>query len=240
MLIDWLASDEMFFSLLGLAALAFIWNGAQRIAWERQWRKQYPRIPESMVFYGATELKAFASLARKVIVKHEVGLSFYANKILRGCDLAYAAALATLTAYVWFRIAIAHMPAAPQSWASSAIVWFAPYCAAMAIAYGIADVTEDLKLASILLPRGAEAGEKYEIYEIDRAEAAAANMLTIIKMLTLALSIIGLILFFLLRWTQSITKSLTGTPAENVSAFVKSFFQRLRGQTAAGGTGLEA
>lgn len=237
MLIDWLASDEVLFGLLGLAAVAFIWNGAQRIAWERQWHAQYPRIPESMVFYGAKELKAFASFARKVTVKHQAGLSFYADKILRGCDLAYAAALATLTAYVWFRIALQHAPDAPQSWWSSAIVWFAPYCAAMAIAYGVADITEDFKLASILLPRGANADTEHEI---DRAEAAAANMLTIIKMLTLALSVIGLILFLLLRWTQSITKSLTGTPAENVSAFVKSFFQRLRGQAAARGTGLEA
>jgi hypothetical protein len=190
-----------------------------------------------VVFYGAKELKAFASVARKVTVRREVGVSFYANKILRGCDIAYAAALATLTAYVWFRLALQHAPAAPQSWWSSAMVWLAPYCAAMAIAYGVADITEDLKLASILLPLGAEADEEHEI---DRAEAAAANMLTIIKMLTLSLSIIGLILFLLLRWTQSITKSLTGTPAENVTAFVKSFFQRLRGQAAAGGTSLEA
>jgi hypothetical protein len=139
-----------------------------------------------------------------VNIKDESGLSFYANKILRGCDLAYAAALATVTAYVWFRIALGYAPTEPYSWLSSAVVWFAPYCAAMAIAYGVADIAEDLKLASILWPSGGS--EK-----IDRAEAAAANMLTVIKMLTLLLSIIGFILFLLLRWLQWGIKNLPGT-----------------------------
>jgi hypothetical protein len=210
MLIDWLASNEVLFGLLVLAALAFIWNGARRITWENGWPGGFlnepPQIPESMRFYGAKELEAFASTAHYVNIKGQSALSFYANKILRGCDLAYAAALATVTAYVWFRIALGYAPTAPYSWLSSAVVWFAPYCAAMAIAYGVADIAEDLKLASILWPSGGDAAE-----EIDRSEAAAANMLTVIKMLTLLLSIIGFILFLLLRWLQSGIKNLPGT-----------------------------
>jgi hypothetical protein len=55
----------------------------------------------------------------------------------------------------------------------------------MSIAYGIADVAEDLKLASIL-------GHPDKI---DPAEAAAANMLTRIKLTTISLSLTGLVLF---------------------------------------------
>jgi hypothetical protein len=207
MLIDWLASDEMFVGLLLLAALAFIWNGARRITWEDRWRHETLRIPESKVFYDSKELKAFANAARSLSINGQSGLSYYANKILRGCDLAYAVALATITAYVWFRIALAYAPTAPQSWLSSAVVWFALYFGAMAIAYGAADIAEDLKLASILWPRGHDAEEELEI---DRAEAAAANMLTVIKMLSLLLSVIGFALFLLLRWLQSTTKHLSG------------------------------
>jgi hypothetical protein len=207
MLIDWLASNEVFVGLLLLAAVAFIWNGARRITWENNWRNQAVRIPEAMVFYEAEDLRAFAKAALRVSIKGESALSFYANKILHGCDLAYAVALAVVTAYVWFRIALGYAPTAPQSWLSSAVLWFAPYCAAMAIAYGVADIAEDLKLASIL--RGPVLPNSEDLV-VDRAEAAAANMLTVIKMVTLLLSVIGFILFLLLQWLQSETKHISG------------------------------
>jgi hypothetical protein len=221
MVFDWLASDWTFAALLLLAALAFIWNGARRITWENRWKDQTLPIPESMVFYGARELRTFAGAARRVSINGQSGLSFYANKILRGCDLAYALALSTITAYVWFRIALAYAPTAPQSWLSSAIVWFAPYFAAMAVIYGAADIAEDLKLASILQPRGQDDEEA----EIDRAEAAAANMLTILKMLSLLLSVIGFVLFLLLRWLQSITKGLSGTASVAMDEFLKWLYR---------------
>jgi hypothetical protein len=52
----------------------------------------------------------------------------------------------------------------------------------MAIIYGVADVAEDSKLASIL---------RYS-QTIDRAEVAATNMLTRLKMVSLTLSVLGL------------------------------------------------
>ena len=225
MIIDWLASNEVLVGLLLLAALAFIWNGARRISWEERWQNQTLRVPESMMFYGAKELKAFAGAARRVTINRESGLSFYANRILRGSDLAYALALATITAYVWFRLALGYAPSAPQSWLSSAVVWFAPYFGAMAIAYGAADIAEDLKLASILWPRGQDPEEELEI---DRAEAAAANMLTVIKMLSLFLSVIGFVLFLLLRWLQSTTKLLSGMLAADMDEFVTWLFGLFR------------
>jgi hypothetical protein len=231
MFIDWLASDEVLFGLLLLAALAFIWNGARRITFENQWMDQSPRIPERMVFYGAKELKAFARAAHRANIQGESGLSFYANRILRRCDLAYAMALSAVTAYVWFRIALAHAPTAPQSWLSSVIVWFAPYFAAMAIAYGLADIAEDLKLASILWPRGQEADGELQV---DRAEAAAANMLTVIKMLTLVLSVIGFILFLLLRWIESATHHLSGTFTVALDAFLERIVQLFRRERTTG------
>jgi hypothetical protein len=256
MLVDWLASNELLFGLLYAAAWAFIWNGARRTTFEDQWRHQMEdqpfRIPESMVFYGAKELKAFAETARKVRIEageDESGLSFYSNSILRGCDLAYAVALATLTAYVWFRLALHYAPTAPNSWLSSAVVWFAPYCAAMAIAYGLADIAEDLKLASILWPLRERPlterlrdqplrdwlldwllGERERVAteEIDRAEAAAANMLTIIKMITLLLSVIGFILFLLLLLLQSAGNKLSGTLNVAKDEFLKWYVRRFR------------
>jgi len=220
---DWIARDEVLWGLLGLAALAFIWNGARRITWENATKDSDVRIPESMPFYGASELKKFSKVLRPVRIEGQPALGYYAGKILRGSDIAYAIALATITAYVWFRLAIAYAPSAPESWLSSAVVWFAPYCGAMAIAYGVADVAEDLKLASILWPKVRGDNEDRDATEIDRAEAAAANMLTVIKMLTLFLSIIGFVLFLLLRLLQSIVKG----PAGMLVVAVDELFKRL-------------
>ena len=251
---EWIASDEVFWALLVLAAFAFIWNGVRRIVWENATKGIDVTIPESMPFYGARELGKFSSDLGSLQIEQQPAMRYYAEKLLRGSDIAFAIALATITAYVWFRLAVAHAPRAPGSWWSSGIVWLAPYCAAMAIAYGIADVAEDLKLASILWPKSqghlpvefdrAEAGkfhraeaaefdpveadefaraeakevDRVEAAEIDhiraagidRAEAAAANMLTVLKMLTLTLSLVGFVLFILLRVLQSIAKGLSG------------------------------
>jgi hypothetical protein len=227
---DWIASDEVLWGLLGLAALAFIWNGARRITWENATKDSRVRIPESVRYYGASELKEFSRILRHVQIEGQPALGYYAGKILRGSDIAYAIALATITAYVWFRLAIAYAPSAPESWLSSAVVWFAPYCGAMAIAYGVADVAEDLKLASILWPKAQDDDEDRYPAEIDRAEAAAANMLTVIKMLTLLLSIIGFVLFLLLRLLQSIAKGLSGM----LVVAADELFRRLREARAAG------
>jgi hypothetical protein len=57
-------------------------------------------------------------------------------------------------------------------------------CGCMGILYGVADVAEDVKLTSTLRYR-----------TIDPAEAAAANVLTRIKLVTIVLSIVGALVF---------------------------------------------
>jgi hypothetical protein len=70
----------------------------------------------------------------------------------------------------------------------------------MAILYGIADVAEDLKLATILR----------HPQSIDRADAAATNMLTRIKITALILSVIGVLIFFAVAFLQMCAVRLGG------------------------------
>jgi hypothetical protein len=200
-IVEVLTSLPFLVGLLVLAAAAFIWNGSRRIAWNREWKDR--NIPEGMMVYGADELQTFVDAARSVTINRQPALAFYAEKILRGCDIAYAVALAAVTAYAWFRLALACSASAADSWIASTLVWFAPFFGAMAIAYAVADIAEDLKLASILWPKATKDNPDRYPDVIDRADAAAANMLTRIKMMSLGLSLIGYGLFKLLRLVQS-------------------------------------
>ena len=73
----------------------------------------------------------------------------------------------------------------------------------MAILYGIADVAEDLKLASIL---------KHP-QSIDRADAAAANMLTRIKITALIPSVIGVAIYLVISGAEMGAEKLLGRRA---------------------------
>jgi hypothetical protein len=74
----------------------------------------------------------------------------------------------------------------------------------MAICYGVADVAEDLKLASILNIRSGH------LLRMDRAEVAAANALTRIKIVMLILSLIGGLIFAGLLLVQRLIKFVHG------------------------------
>jgi hypothetical protein len=65
----------------------------------------------------------------------------------------------------------------------------------MGILYGVADVAEDLKLASILSAHGS----------IDAGETAAANFLTRIKFVTITLSGVGIAVFLALSGLAAIS-----------------------------------
>jgi hypothetical protein len=71
----------------------------------------------------------------------------------------------------------------------------------MGIVYGAADVAEDLKLASILddwRRRPRHHGVAPEAVDMDGGEAAAANALTRIKLVTICLSVAGALAFAVL------------------------------------------
>ena len=66
------------------------------------------------------------------------------------------------------------------------------FCFCKRAVYGVADVAEDLKLKSILKDwHGVAAGGTTEQIRVDGGEAAAANALTRIKIVTISLSIRG-------------------------------------------------
>jgi hypothetical protein len=169
-----------------VALLVFGWNAYNRAQWDVDWNgpgSLRPKHPEGRWCYDNRDLEEFARAAADVPGD---ALEFYRQSILRRSDLCFAIALAGLTAWIWGCIAIT-----PQShiWLN----WIALPGAAMAIVYGIADVAEDLKLASIF-----DSADK-----VDRAEAMAANMLTRIKMVALCLSLIGLIIFWVCNFGQT-------------------------------------
>jgi hypothetical protein len=147
------------------------------------------RLPEKQWNYEAQGLRDFV---RDVGGAGSAPLGKY-MKVLRFSDIWFAAALAGTTAYLWYWIATLEPPTLLQ-WAYPYLAWLAPPLGAMALIYGISDVAEDLKLAHIL-----NDGDR-----IDPAEAAAANMLTRIKIASLCASVIGLGLFVPIGWAHDV------------------------------------
>jgi hypothetical protein len=171
MLGDWWV---IVFVIAVVAVLA--WNGYDRVRWELAWQasgKERMDIPERRWTYDERDLEEFAAVAGEEMLASYVS-------ILRRSDICFAIALAAITAFVWYRIAVTPLDCDGLNWAAL------PF-GAMAILYGIADVTEDMKLAAILRhPRS-----------IDRAEAAATSTLTRLKRVTLLLSVIGVVIFLI-------------------------------------------
>ena len=173
-------------------AVAVIWNAINRARWDIAWAAAGNAaidIPERLWTYDAQDLDDFVRAARRV---SEGTLSFYVS-ILRSSDLFFAFFVAAVSAYVWWRIADTRMDCAVVNWAALPL-------GAMAILYGIADIAEDLKLSSILKHPDT----------IDQAEAAATNMLTRIKLVTICLCLIGLAIFCLYWVTEKCALSLLG------------------------------
>jgi formate-dependent nitrite reductase membrane component NrfD len=192
--------DWQIVALILLAGGAFAWSMANRIAWDKAWEESgngNTRIPERCWVYDAHDLESFATRARGVPMGQKTALEFYAKDILKGSDIFFAIALAAVTAYVCYKIAVSPMP---WPWLN----WVALPLGAMGLLYGVADVAEDLKLAAIL-------GHPEKI---DRADAAATNMLTRIKIASLSLSIVGLSIFLVITFLEKLYgKSQSKEPA---------------------------
>jgi hypothetical protein len=172
------------YTIVGLtAATIFVWNANRRAAMNAVAKDL--KIPERLWTYDAADIEDFAKAAQLHQVERRGLLEFYVNAILRQSDVAYAVALSALTAFIWFEIAYS-----PSVW--TWLTWLAWPAAAMAIIYGVADITEDVKLAAILARPTI----------IDPAEAIAVNMLTRVKMMTLGLSLVGLVIFGLTQILQ--------------------------------------
>ncbi len=177
--VDQAIQDPATWALTGLALLAFGWTAYNRSQWNVSWPADSRlRIPEKDPSYDAASLESFVQAAASVRVQEQPALDFYVKRILRGSDLAFAVTLATLATYIWYLLAV-------SSTVPPLLGWIALPAGTMSIVYGLADVAEDIKLASILDHPST----------IDRAEAAAANMLTRIKLVAIFLSLVGGALF---------------------------------------------
>jgi hypothetical protein len=147
-----------------------------------------PVAPERLWSYDENCLERFAQLALHARVRDAPSaLHLYWRTVLRRFDLAFGIGLGTFIFLANFAMADALLSTHPL-WARA--VWIA---ACMGVLYGVADIAEDLKLASILERAAVPGSERVGL--IDPAEAAAANVLTRIKLVTIVLSGLGALVF---------------------------------------------
>ena len=182
--VNFILGDWRTTAFIALVVVAMAWNTINRIRWDLAWIASGNRgtpIPERCWTYDARDLEVFASVADRAGM-----LGLYVNAILRRSDVCFAIALAAITAFIWYRIAVTPMEYRIFNWAALPL-------GAMAVLYGIADVAEDLKLATIL----------GHWQSIDRADAAATNMLTRIKIAALTLSLIGAVIFVVVSLSEA-------------------------------------
>jgi hypothetical protein len=178
------------------ALVALVWGAVNRVRWDVAWNAsgiQDTRIPEKCWSYDAHDLEVFADAAQHARIGRRSALDFYLYNILKRSDICFAVALAAVTAFACYEIAVAPLRCEALNWAALPL-------GAMAILYGIADVAENLKLASIL---------KHP-QNIDRADAAAANMLTRIKITALILSVIGVAIYLVIAGAEMVAEKLLG------------------------------
>jgi hypothetical protein len=174
--VSFIFGDRRVLLFVVLVIAVFLWNGISRVQWQLRWNAAGNRslpIPEKRWTYDARDVEEFAGAADRAGM-----LDSYRSAILHRSDLCFAIALAAITAFVWYQIAVTPTDFQILNWAALPL-------GAMAILYGVADVAEDLKLAAILS----------HPQSIDAAEVAATNMLTRIKMVTLTLSVVGGVIF---------------------------------------------
>jgi hypothetical protein len=201
-----IASFMGWWSLLaGLICCAFFWGMWNRIKWDRAWYTPHtsgPPIPERCWTFDVQSLEKFVEHARHIQIGQSASLTFYVQSILKRSDIVFALALSVAT--VWISVAVI-VSAAVWEW----LQWAAFPAGAMAILYGVADIAEDLKLAAIL----GDSSSHLKVF--DRADVAAANMLTRIKIVALTLSVVGLAIFLVLLLVQSAIKLGLGTGASS-------------------------
>jgi hypothetical protein len=148
-------------------------------------------IPERRK-YNVEYLEAFIAAAAGQKIGQQTALQKYISPTLLWMDVAFAIALGLFTSL--FAVGVA--PYLPwQPWSS----YLALFCAAMGICYGVVDVIEDIKLATIF-----ENGNP-----VDPTAAKHANWLTRAKIYTIGLSIVGAITFYLFGLVSATIKNLT-------------------------------
>lgn len=157
--------------------------------------------PERLWTYDEAYLERFAQATLHARMRRgSSALHYYVHAILRGLDLYFAVGLGMFVVLVDLAIADFLIESHPL-WARAA--WIG---ACMGLVYAVADIAEDLKLASIL-GRAATAGED-AVTAIDAGEAASANMLTRVKLVSITLSAVGMAVFLILSIVAAAVASI--------------------------------
>ncbi len=173
------------------------------------------KAPERLWSYDHAYMVEFLkTLCRRAPVNQASSywLDYYTGPILV-IDIVFAISFAVFIVCGSLLIALSF---GPSPW----LVRFSFVTAAMGVAYGFADVAEDLKLQSILrnaatvyTQRQTAAWDDPSYQETDIADAAevdSANILTRIKMATIALSLVGLVAFIALQGLAALAVASVG------------------------------
>lgn len=140
------------------------------------------KVPERLRSYDADYLNAFKAAAMTQGTRFgRTVLELYIKPTLLWIDVCFAISMASFVALFWSGV---------HAWfpQSRLIGDVSEFCLAMAIAYGIADVAEDVWLARLLSQAG----------PVSKGGAAVACRLTQLKFVTISLSVVGGFLFVLL------------------------------------------
>jgi hypothetical protein len=149
--------------------------------------------PERLWTYGEEYLDHFIEKAEAVTVWESPALEVYWKFVLRA-DIGFAVSLAAFIVLFW--LAVAMVP-----WVAPWLSRLAIFAECMGLLYGFADVAEDVKLVAILR-------DPQKI--VDPAEAAAANLLTRLKFVTILLSAVGVVFFLVLSAVDWVVPGLFG------------------------------
>jgi hypothetical protein len=139
--------------------------------------------PEKLWTYDETYLEEFSQRAGASLAPN------YINATLLRRDMLAAIGLALFAATVDAQIAVA--------WSDN--VWLsriASFACGMALVYGASDLAENRKLATVLRSK-----------PINRAQTAAANVLTRVKMMSIFLSGAGFLAYVVLKVISSLIES---------------------------------
>jgi hypothetical protein len=149
--------------------------------------------PERLWTYGEEYLDHFVEKAEAATAWGSTALEVYWKFVLRA-DIGFAVSLAAFIVLFWLAVAtVSFVP----SW----LIRLATFAECMGLLYGFADVAEDVQLVAILRdPRKI----------IDPAEAAAANLLTRLKFITILLSFVGVVFFVVLSAVNWVAPGLFG------------------------------
>ena len=139
-------------------------------------------VPERMKSYDLAYLNVFkAAAARQPTRLGKTVLQLYIRPTLLWIDVGFAISFSCFIALLWAGVPML-LPTLPY------VAPVSQFCIAMALAYGVADVAEDLWLSKLLS----------QTSTLTNTEAEVACRLTQLKLLTISLSLAGGLIFMLL------------------------------------------